>query len=258
MKSLSIHNNDLQGSIPSTLSNCSSLEVLDLSHNRLDGDLQQALFDSDQNLTSLRVLLLSYNRLTGAIPASLGLFSPSLQLVGLSNNNLVGAIPPSLPLPAFKKLADSSFPNQLPSKQKEETLLKDVLYVEITIDAKGRDAQYTYILKVLTSIDFSGNALSGPSPPQLGELTGLIYLNLSRNNLSGFIPAELSKLRVLESLDLSFNSLTGSIPTELESLSKLAKFNVSFNEGLSGEIPAGTQLEDENSYMGDNDLHAQA
>ncbi|MCO5570676.1 hypothetical protein L7F22_024403 [Adiantum nelumboides] len=269
--SVSNNSKDFRGAVPPFLANCTSLtyvrmgnnrltgqlpaEVLDLSHNHLDGDLQQALFDSDQNLTSLRVLLLSYNRLTGAIPASLGLSSPNLQLIGLSNNNLVGAIPPSLPLPAFKKLADSSkFPNQLTFRQKEETLSKDVLYVEITIDAKGRDAPYTYILKVLTSIDFSGNALSGHIPAQLGELTGLIYLNLSRNNLSGSIPAELSKLWALESLDLSNNSLTGSIPTELESLSKLAKFNVSFNEGLSGEIPAGTQLEDESSYVGDDDL----
>ncbi|MCO5610548.1 hypothetical protein L7F22_064787 [Adiantum nelumboides] len=247
LSTLSMHNNELKGSIPSTLSNCSSLVVLDLSHNRLDGDVQQALFGSDQNLTSLQVLLLSYNRLTGAIPASLGLSSPNLQLIGLSNNRLVGTIPPSLPLPAFKKLADSSFPNQQNPRQQYDTLYDE----DITFDVKGRDAHYSYILKVLTSIDFSGNALSGPIHPQLGELTGLIYLNLLRNNLSGSIPAELSKLGVLESLDLSNNSL---IPTELESLSKLGKFNVSFNEGLSGEIPAGTQLQDESSYVRDNDL----
>ncbi|MCO5608053.1 hypothetical protein L7F22_062258 [Adiantum nelumboides] len=250
LTSLSMHNNELKGSIPSTLSNCSSLKVLDLSHNRLDGDLQQALFGSHQNLNSLRVLLLSYNRLTGAIPASLGLSSPNLQLIGLSNNRLVGAIPPSLHLPAFIKIADSSFPNQLNSRPQSDTLYEE----DITFDAKGRDAHYTYILKVLTSIDFSGNSLSGPIRPQLGELTGLIYLNLSRNNLSGSIPAELSKLADLESLDLSSNRLTGSIPNELKSLSKLGKFNVSFDEGLSGEIPAGTQLEDESSYVGDNDL----
>ncbi|MCO5548415.1 hypothetical protein L7F22_001871 [Adiantum nelumboides] len=122
LKSLSMHINELKGSIPSTLSNCSSLEVLDLSHNRLDGDIQQALFGSDQNLTSLQVLLLSYNRqLTGAIPASLGLSSLNLQLIGLSNNRLVGAIPPSLPLPAFK-IADSSFPNHLNSRTKDTLL----------------------------------------------------------------------------------------------------------------------------------------
>ncbi|MCO5608341.1 hypothetical protein L7F22_062548, partial [Adiantum nelumboides] len=107
---------------------------------------------------------------------------------------------------------------------------------------------------VLTSIDFSGNELSGPIPPQMGEFTGLVYFNLSRNNLSGSIPAQLSKLEVLESLDLSFNRFSGSIPEELGSLSKIGRFNVSFNEGLSGEIPAGTQLQDQSSYLGDNNL----
>ncbi|MCO5548414.1 hypothetical protein L7F22_001870 [Adiantum nelumboides] len=156
--SLSMHNNELKGSIPSTLSTCSSLQVLDLSHNRLDGDIQQALFGSDKKLTSLRVLLLSYNRLTGAIPApSLGLSSPNLQVIGLSNNGLAGAILPSLPLPAFK-IADSSFPNQLNSKEKG-TLFEE----DITFDTKGRDAHYTYILEVLTSLISLAMRFQAPS-----------------------------------------------------------------------------------------------
>ncbi|MCO5548308.1 hypothetical protein L7F22_001765 [Adiantum nelumboides] len=247
LRTLSLHHNELEGSIPSTLSNCSSLEVLDLSHNRLEGDVEQALFRS-QKLPSLRVLLLSYNRLTGVIPASLGVSSPSLQLIGFSNNRLAGVIPPHLQLPAFKKLADSPSSKRLSSSQ--GTLFED----DITLVVKGVEAHYTYILNIFTSIDLSGNALSGPIPRHFGEFTGLVYLNLSRNNLSGSIPAELSKLQALESLDFSFNKLTGSIPAELGSLSMLATFNVSFNEGLSGEIPTGTQLQDQSSFLGDDKL----
>ena len=65
------------------------------------------------------------------------------------------------------------------------------------------------------------NNLSGPIPPELGELTGLESLQFRSNNLTGPIPAELGKLSNLESLDLGENDLSGPIPSELGRLSNL-------------------------------------
>ena len=65
-------------------------------------------------------------------------------------------------------------------------------------------------------LDLSGNNLSGPIPPELGNLSALEGLNLSFNDLSGPIPPELGNLSDLEYLDLGFTGVSGCIPSELQ------------------------------------------
>ncbi|KAJ3411440.1 hypothetical protein HDV05_002175 [Chytridiales sp. JEL 0842] len=64
---------------------------LNLSSQRLDGSIPTSLSD----LTSLEVLDLSGNRLTGTIPGNLAGLR-ELRVLNLSNNELVGTIPPNL------------------------------------------------------------------------------------------------------------------------------------------------------------------
>ena len=59
------------------------------------------------------------------------------------------------------------------------------------------------------------SVLTGKIPAELGDLTGLLNLNLAGNRLAGSIPAELGSLVNLQSLLLNHNRLTGSIPEEL-------------------------------------------
>ena len=68
------------------------------------------------------------------------------------------------------------------------------------------------------SLDFSDNRLIGGIPPTLGDLRGLVNLNLAQNWLSGPVPQELGKLRGLRELRLQYNELTGSIPPQLEGI----------------------------------------
>ena len=82
--------------------------------------------------------------------------------------------------------------------------------------------------------------MSGPLPPELGQLSQLDWLNLSRNRLTGEIPPELGDLKNLLVLDLNFNRLTGKIPPELGNLPKLYIINLrGLNQEyqLSGPIP---------------------
>ena len=92
-------------------------------------------------------------------------------------------------------------------------------------------------LASLTRLNLSLNELSGSIPPELGNLASLVELNLSANRLSGSIPSQLGNLTSLTKLNLSTNRLTGSIPPELGSLTNLTELDLGFNE-LTGQIPS--------------------
>lgn len=88
----------------------------------------------------------------------------------------------------------------------------------------------------LTYLIFQGNALSGPIPAALGDLHGLIVLELNDNFLSGSIPSELGELTNLEILNLHNNQLSGSIPVELGNLTNMRDLYLHENR-LAGTIP---------------------
>ena len=92
-------------------------------------------------------------------------------------------------------------------------------------------------LTSLTRLDLDANRLSGPVPPELGQLASLEWLDLGDNLLSGPIPSELGRLSELTGLDLWDNSLSGPIPPEFGQLASLITLNLGDNS-LSGSIPA--------------------
>ena len=59
----------------------------------------------------------------------------------------------------------------------------------------------------VSALYLRGNGLSGEIPPELGNLTKLVWLGLNRNELSGEIPAELGNLIKLRRLYLARNKL---------------------------------------------------
>ena len=99
------------------------------------------------------------------------------------------------------------------------------------------------------------HGLSGPVPPELGNLANLTRLDLAHNFLGGPIPTELGSLTDLESLNLGGNDLTGSIPTELGELASLTWLGL-YSNRLTGPIPTelGRLADLESLHLGDNDL----
>ena len=91
-------------------------------------------------------------------------------------------------------------------------------------------------LSYLEWLDVSDNRLSGPIPTELGDLVRLEWLQLSDNHLFGPIPSGLSNLAALGALWLHGNSLSGPIPPELGNLVRLERLDLS-NNRLSGSIP---------------------
>ncbi|KAH0873265.1 hypothetical protein HID58_070627 [Brassica napus] len=88
----------------------------------------------------------------------------------------------------------------------------------------------------LEILSVTGNRLSGPIPPQLGDVTTLTNLNLESNLLSGQIPSSFGRLTSLNSLLLSANNFTGQLPESLINLKNLTNFRIDGNS-LSGRIP---------------------
>ena len=89
--SLTLADNGLAGSVPSSLGDLTDLRRLYLYDNRLRGSIPSSL----SNLTDLEHLFLDANEFSGSIPSSLGRLA-NLTAVGLSRNGLAGRIPSSL------------------------------------------------------------------------------------------------------------------------------------------------------------------
>ena len=89
---LFLNDNQLSGSIPSTLGNLTNLEVLNLSDNQLSGSIPSTL----GNLTNLEHLYLDNNQLSGSIPSTLGNLTNLRWLRIGGSNQLTGCIPDGL------------------------------------------------------------------------------------------------------------------------------------------------------------------
>jgi Leucine-rich repeat (LRR) protein len=93
----------------------------------------------------------------------------------------------------------------------------------------------------VTDVSLASRGLEGSISPFLGNLTGLLRLNLSRNSLSGGLPQELVSSSSIIVLDVSFNRLTGGL-SELPSstpVRPLQVLNISSNL-FSGKFPTTT------------------
>ena len=97
----------------------------------------------------------------------------------------------------------------------------------VDTDAEGR----------VSWLELAANSLTGPIPPELGNLANLTVLELGVNSLTGPIPPELGNLANLTLLGLTANSLTGPIPPELGNFANLRYLYLPGNE-LTGPIPA--------------------
>ena len=217
--SLVLEDNDLNGTIPTSLGNLAELLVLDLSDNELSGVIPSEL----GNLDSLVTLDLSNNELSGEIPyAVIGL--PSLQNLDLSGNQFASLPSEREALIAFYNATGG------PDWYISTNWLSDepiASWHGIITNADGN---------TVTGFDLDFNNLTGGLPPELGHFANLSTLDLDYNNLSGELPTELGSLVSLTSLDLSDNEFTGEIPPELGQLTKLESLDLSGND-LSGQLP---------------------
>ncbi|KAK4424137.1 putative LRR receptor-like serine/threonine-protein kinase [Sesamum alatum] len=204
----------INGAIPFTIGNLSSLVELHLSNNNLTGVVPSSL----GQLFGLSVLDLSQNLLTGSIPASFAALG-NLTLLDMSLNFLSGVIPPGIGTLSglqFLNLSGNSLSSSIPAQ------LGD--------------------LSSLVELDLGFNSLSGSVPPDLGGLRSLQRMVLQNNFLSGSLPVDLfppsTQLKVVV---LSHNAFIGDFPELLWSIPSLQFLDVSGNN-FTGVMPSVSSI----------------
>ncbi|KAL7229135.1 hypothetical protein ACSBR2_007771 [Camellia fascicularis] len=200
------HRSDL--SFLPSLTNATSLMLLDLSDNNFGG----MLTETTGNLsTNLRKICLKYNQISGSIPSGIGNLI-NLERIWLFGNQCTGNVP--FDTGKLQNLRDLDFSEN---------------------ELSGNIPLPLGNLSSLIGFYISQNNLHGIIPPSLGNCKNLLSLSFSQNNLTGPIPQLVIGLSSLSDLDLSQNALAGSLPVEVGNLKNLGYLNVS--NMLSGEIP---------------------
>ncbi|KAL3753564.1 hypothetical protein ACJRO7_000900 [Eucalyptus globulus] len=207
LKTLDLSRNLLGGKFPTSLANCTTLEVLDVETNQIEDVFPCEL----KSIASLRVLVLGSNKFHGGVgcPETNGNWT-MLQIVDISSNNFSGTLRAEWLTSLEAMKANIDFNDiEYPFLPFSGLYYQDT----VSITFKGLQVELVKILTPFTLIDFSCNNFEGPIPDTLGALEALYFLNLSNNAFSGPIPPSLGHLHQLESLDLSRNDLNGTIPT---------------------------------------------
>eukprot|EP00873_Tetraselmis_striata_P010696 jgi/Tetstr1/430960/TSEL_020715.t1 len=213
VSSVSLHDNQLTGTLPPQLSALTGLIGLWLYNNQLTGTVPLQL----STLTGLDYLYLHNNQLTGTVPPQLSTLT-GLSSLYLYNNQLTGTVPPQLSTLTgldYLILHNNTLTGTVPPQLSPLT---------------GLDRLYLY-----------NNQLTGTVPPQLSTLTGLDYLYLHENQLTGTVPPQLSTLTGLDDLRLSNNQLTGTVPLQLSALTGLSTLDVSSNFLSTGGYYGGAR-----------------
>ncbi|XP_002442957.1 putative receptor-like protein kinase At3g47110 isoform X1 [Sorghum bicolor] len=232
--SFAADSNKLTGKLPSTLSNLSRLEALNLYNNLFTGEIPKTI-TMMQELVALDV---TDNDLSGSIPTSIGMLR-SLQQFWLQGNKFFGSIPESIGnLSLLEQISLSS--NQLNSSIPASLFHLDKLTI-LDLSSNffvGPLPSDVGSLKQVVYIDLSSNFFNGTIPESFGQIVMLNFLNLSHNSFDGPIPDSFRMLTSLSYLDLSFNNISGTIPMFLANFTDLTTLNLSFNK-LQGKIPDG-------------------
>ncbi|GJT63712.1 kinase-like domain-containing protein [Tanacetum coccineum] len=262
---LQLHNNQLTGVLPPSISNCSKLKALEMGennfsrkldisfaklrdiflihlnsnnlHGRGEGD-DMKFIESLRNCSKLKFLDLYNCSFQGVLPNSIGNLSNQLSFINLGENELYGNVPSSVGnLVGLKtlELGGNQFTGKIPTTI---GMLQRLQYVGLSVnkffgpipDAIGN-------LSLLNTLRLASNRLGGHIPSSLGNCLNLLDISLFDNKLSGKIPKEIFQLPSLSiRLQLSRNQLSGSLPTEVGNLKMLTYLNLSDNN-LSGNIP---------------------
>ncbi|XP_030518503.2 receptor-like protein 7 [Rhodamnia argentea] len=221
--------NNFTGSIPS-LSKSKNLTQITLSHNNLTGQINSTQWEY---LSSLLVLDLRFNLLEGNIPSSLFTL-PSIQKLQLSNNQFYGQVKGSFNATLHKldtlDLSNNNIGGELPMSIWEHQGLK---YLSLSSNNFSGSFPINLVqhLRNLSYLDLSYNGFiisAANTASQASSFPNIRTLKLASCHLRT-LPEFLAGQRQLIYLDLSVNQIQGKIPKWIWELENLLYLNLSSN-----------------------------
>ncbi|ESQ39563.1 hypothetical protein EUTSA_v10000757mg [Eutrema salsugineum] len=256
LQKLAMELNGLTGSIPPSFGKLGNLQVLSLGSNSLGsrsfGDLE--FLGALTNCTQLNVLTVSRNRLGGDLPASISNFSMNLTILDLYKNFISGSIPHDIG--NLIGLQQLSLGNNLLTGALPTSLGKLSGLVEFSVSSNKMSGEIPFSIGNITQLGklyLYNNSFEGTIPASLGNCSYLLELIIEHNKLYGTIPQEIMQISPLLLLSMSSNSLTGSLPKDFGRLEHLVNLSVAHNK-LSGKLPEtlGKCLSMEGLYLQGN------
>lgn len=243
VKSIILIKNNLQGTLPASLSKLSGLNAIDLSDNFLTGTLPPE-WGVLKQLESVRLVGLLGRRieersgLTGGIPDSWKGMR-SLYWLFLNLNNLSGPVPSWLgDMPKLTELAiaDNSFTGPIPASIGKSKILN------LTIGGNPFNTpipSWLFTMPALQSLVANHCGFTGTIPTDVPEKNVIGTVMLSNNELEGPIPESMCKMTAVDMIDLNVNpKINGAIPDCFTQLSKLTTMWLG-NTGLNDSILPG-------------------
>ncbi|GMH03001.1 hypothetical protein Nepgr_004840 [Nepenthes gracilis] len=232
LTSLHLGSNQFTGNIPQELGKMADLEVLNFISNFLSGPIPSSL----GNLTNLSLLILGNNQLVGFIPKELGNLK-SLTELRVNLNNLTGSIPASLGSLAGLKVL-SLYGNQLSGTLPEEiNNLNNLTRFFLSNNSISGSLPWNLCHGgILQDFCGSNNQFTGTVPKGLKNCTSLTRLRLDRNRLVGNISEDFGIYPVVDYIDLSYNNFHGQISPNWAKCRLMTSLKISDNE-ITGTIP---------------------
>ncbi|KAM4110958.1 hypothetical protein ACJW30_05G031200 [Castanea mollissima] len=254
--------NRLTGNFPKFLLDQHELEVVDISHSKLNGSFPIWLLENNTGLQrlnlrsnsftgefhlpsdhymNLRWLDLSDNHFDGKLQEDIGKRIPKIEYLNLSQNQFEGNLPSSIGDMRNLWILDLSFNNFY-----GEVLME--LVANSTSCAILRLSNNNFCGEIfskhfnlsLSTLELQNNNFTGTLP--VVPLDGLLVLNISNNHMTGTIPQWIVNGSTSPRLavDLSSNSFEGQIPCGLSS-----SYIINLSHNLfSGLLPSCLNLQD--------------
>ncbi|KAK1678734.1 hypothetical protein QYE76_039582 [Lolium multiflorum] len=234
LRRVDLRSNSFWGNAGDLLTELRNAEYVDLSDNLFTGAVDLELDSLTSIGNTARYMNLSHNKLNGGFfrNETVGAFK-NLEVLDLSNTGIAGMVPRLdswFSLSVFK-LAGNGLFGMMP-----ETLLHSSMrLVEVDLSRNGFSGPMPVVNSTtLKMLNLSSNMLTGSLPSTVGKCTSV---DLSGNLLTGELAILRSWDGIVEGIDLSSNKLEGSYPNDVSQFQNLVSLKLR-NNSLSGSVPS--------------------